>query len=344
MKKIILSDLRKFSIVDEQKSVISSDFDVLIKISAVGICGSDIHYFKTGRIGEQTIDFPFTLGHECTGIVEETGSEVSKIRPGDRIAIDPAISCGSCDQCRCGRHHTCRNLKFLGNPAELEGSLQEYIVLPEECCFKISDNLSLSDSIIIEPLTIALQAVSYNMGEDNIAVLGCGPIGICTLMTLKYQLMDSIIYLTDKIDERLSFAQTRGAHWTGNPLKSKVVDEILGENPLGMDTVFECCGQQEAMTQAIDLLKPGGQLIIVGIPEEDNISFDVHKLRRKEISIHNVRRQNGKYDEALEMMGNGKISFDGFVSHKFNINSVQEAFELVEAYDDGVIKAVIEFD
>ena len=127
-------------------------------------------------------------------------------------------------------------------------------------------------------------------------------------------------------------------------MKSYIVDEILKENPLGVDTVFECCGQPEAITQAVDLLKPGGQLIIVGIPEENKISFDAHKLRRKEISIHNVRRQNEKYPEALEMMGNGKINFDGFISHKYNINNVQEAFELVEVYSDGVIKAIIEFD
>jgi L-iditol 2-dehydrogenase len=308
------------------------------------ICGSDIHYFKTGHIGDQIIKFPFTLGHECTGVVEETGSEVKKIRPGDRIAIDPAISCGSCDQCKHGRSHTCRNLKFLGNPAEFEGSLQEYIVLPEQCCFNISDNLSLSNGIIIEPLTIAMQAVSYNMGKKNIAVLGCGPIGLSTLMVLKYQFPDSTIFATDKIDERLSFARFRSAFWTGNPLKSKVVDEILGENPLGMDTVFECCGQHEAMTQAIDLLKPGGQLIIVGIPEEDNISFDVHKLRRKEISIHNVRRQNEKYNEALGILDKEGIDISGFISHKFKPNQIQEAFELVEAYGDGVIKAIIEFD
>lgn len=344
MKKVVLSELRHFSIIEEPKPQISSDYDVQIKISSVGICGSDIHYYRTGRIGDQIINYPFTLGHEGSGIVEETGAKVSQVRAGDCIAIDPAISCGVCDQCLSGRSNTCRNLLFLGNPAELDGCLQEYIVLPEDCCFKLSETISLTDGIIIEPLTIALHAVSFNKGMENFAILGSGPIGISTLFVLKYHLPASNIFVTDKIDARLSFALTKDANWTGNPLKIDVVEEILKKNPNGMDTVFECCGQQEAITQAIDLLKPGGQLIVVGIPEEDHISFDAHKMRREEISIHNVRRQNNKYNEALEILDKKRINIYGFVSHKFKIGQIQKAFDLVESYRDGVIKAVIEFD
>jgi len=344
MNKIILSDIRKLSIVEAQKPKILTDSNVLIKISSVGICGSDIHYFRTGRIGDQKITSNFTPGHEGTGIVVETGVKVSKIRAGDRIAIEPAISCGTCDQCRGGRSHTCRNLKFLGNPAELDGCLQEYIVLPEDCCFKLPEIISLSDGVSIEPFTIALHAVSFNRGKENIAVLGSGPIGICILFALKYQYPDSNIFMTDKIDARLSFVHSQGVYWTGNPLKDDVVNKILKEIPQGIDTVFECCGQQEAITQAIDILKPGGQLIVVGIPEEDYTTFDAHKMRRKEIRIDNVRRQNDKYDEALRIFEKKQIDLSGFISHKFSINNVQEAFELVEKYGDGVIKAVIEFD
>ena len=309
----------------------------------MGICGSDVHYFKTGRIGDQIIKFPFTLGHEFSGSVENVGSEVTEIKPGDRIAIDPAISCGSCDQCRLRRTHTCRNLKFIGNPLELEGALKEYIVIPQECCLKLPDTISLSEAIIIEPFTIGLYAANFNMGKENIAILGAGPIGISTYLALKYQHPLSNVFVTDKIDDRLEYIGRKGANWTGNPLKTNVIDEILKEVPQGMDTVFECCGQQEAITQAIDLLKPGGQLIIVGIPEEDIVSFDAHTLRRKEITIQNVRRQNEKCAEAIEILKNKGINLDGFISHKYSPNQIQEAFELVEAYKDGVIKAEIEF-
>jgi L-iditol 2-dehydrogenase len=344
MKKVVLSELRKFDIVDAEKPVLKSDEGVLIKISAVGICGSDVHYFKSGRIGDQIIDFPFTLGHECSGIVEEVGGKVKRVAIGDRIAIDPAVFCGRCDQCRSGRFHTCRKLKFLGNPLELEGALQEYIILPEKCCFKLPAGVSLIEGVAIEPLTIAMHAVSFNKGKENIAILGFGPIGLCTFIAVKAQRPDISIFVTDKIDDRVSLSLKKGAKWAGNPLKGDVVKDILAIHPEGLDTVFECCGQQEAINQAISLLKPGGQLIVIGIPEEDSIKFDAHNMRRKELSVQNVRRQNEKVEETLKLVANGQINMDGFITHKYNINNIQEGFELVENYADGVMKAVVEFE
>src|SRR5262245_31128152 len=120
--------------------------DVLIKMGAVGVCGSDIHYYTTGRIGSQIVEFPFTVGHECAGTVMDVGSEVTHLHPGDRIAIEPAMTCGKCDQCLVGRENTCRNNRFLGCPGQAEGSLSELLVMPEENCFKIDDNLSLGEA------------------------------------------------------------------------------------------------------------------------------------------------------------------------------------------------------
>jgi L-iditol 2-dehydrogenase len=344
MKKVVLAELRKFSIIDAEKPKILSESDVLIKIASVGICGSDVHYFKTGRIGNQIVQFPFTLGHECSGFVEEVGAKVSQLATGDRIAIDPAISCGTCDQCKLGRRHTCRNLKFLGNPLELEGALQEYIVLPEMCCFKLPETVSLEDGLTIEPLTIAMHAVHFNQGNQNIAILGFGPIGFCTYQALKYQHVNSNIIVTDKIDDRVSISIKKGAGWAANPLKRDIVKEILAKYPQGLDTVFECCGQQEAINQAIHLLKPGGQLIVIGIPEEDMIEYDAHTMRRKELSVQNVRRQNEKVEEAIQLLGNGQIKMDGFITHKFSINNIQEGFELAENYGDSIMKAIVNFD
>jgi len=344
MKRIVLSDLRKFSVINAPVPEVSGDFDVQIKISSVGICGSDIHYFRTGRIGDQVISYPFTPGHECTGIVVKTGAKVSQIHPGDRIVIEPAISCGTCDQCLAARPHTCRQLKFLGNPSEMEGALQEYIVLPEKSCFKLPDNVSLTDGIIVEPLTIALYAAGFNCGRKDLAILGFGPIGICTFKALKWQYPDANMFVTDKIAARVDHANMLGAHWSGNPLEADIAGEMLKSNPSGMDTVIECCGQQEAITQAVELLRPGGQLIVIGIPEEDAMVFNAHQIRRKEIMIHNVRRQNNQYPHALDLLGSRQIDFGGFISHTFQPGQIQEAFELVEAYHDGVIKAVIEFE
>ncbi len=344
MKKIILSELRKLDIIDAEKPALKSDDEVLIKMASVGICGSDVHYFKSGRIGDQIIKFPFTLGHECSGVVEQVGHNVTRVSVGDHIAIDPAVFCGICDQCRIGRFHTCRNLKFLGNPLELEGALQEYIILPEKCCFKLPAGVSLAQAVAIEPLTIAMHAVSFNKRKENIAILGFGPIGLCTLFAVKEKHPDINIFVTDKIEDRVSLALKKGAKWAGNPLRGDIVKDILAIHPEGLDTVFECCGQQEAINQAISLLKPGGQLIVIGIPEEDYIKFDAHNMRRKEISVQNVRRQNEMVEKALQYVGDGRIIIDDFITHKFNINNIQAGFELVENYADGVMKAIVEFE
>lgn len=344
MKKAALSSLTTFSMIEADIPNIESGNDVLLKVSTAGICGSDIHYFQSGRIGNQIINYPFTPGHEFTGTIADIGSTVKELKPGDRVAIDPAISCGHCDQCRANRSHTCRNLKFIGNPAELEGCLQEYIVLPAKCCFKLPESISLKDGVVIEPLTIALHALDFMTKGGDIAVLGCGPIGLSTLYALKARTENRNILMTDKIEARLEFAKSKGADWTGNPSQNDIVNEVSKILPLGVDTVFECCGEEDAIYQACEMLKPGGQLIIIGIPEQDTIALDFHTLRRKEITINNVRRQNDKFKEAIKTMRSEQIDLNGFITHSFSIEQTQSAFETVATYSDGVLKAIIQID
>ena len=154
MKEAVLTGIEKIELREIKDPDLLNDNDVMMKVNAVGVCGSDIHYFKTGRIGDQVIKYPFKIGHEFSATVEKVGSKVSRVKKGDLIAVDPAISCGECDQCLAGRKHTCRNLQFMGNPDEHEGCLSEYVVLPESCCFPLAKNMSASDGALIEPLSI----------------------------------------------------------------------------------------------------------------------------------------------------------------------------------------------
>ena len=159
MRAALLAGTRQFEIRQVPEPKISKDTDVLIRIKTVGVCGSDIHYYTTGRIGSQIIQFPFIVGHEAAGIVEQTGKRVTRVKPGQRIAIDPAVYCGHCDQCRAGRENTCRELLFLGCPKQLDGALCEHIVLPEICCFPIKDTTTFEQATLSEPLAIAVYAV-----------------------------------------------------------------------------------------------------------------------------------------------------------------------------------------
>jgi L-iditol 2-dehydrogenase len=318
--------------------------DVKIRMSVLGICGSDIHYYTQGRIGSQKVQYPFTVGHEGAGVVVEVGSAVKKVRPGDKIAIEPAMPCWKCDQCLSGRHHTCRNLKFLGCPGQAEGCLSEYIVMPETSCLPLTGKLTTDHGSISEPMAIGVYAVKKSGGvkDLNIGILGFGPIGMSVMLASKAQGAGNI-YVTDLIDKRLEIAGIEGAVLTANPDKENPIEKFAQKEHLGFDVAFECCGKQEAFDQAVELLKPGGKLVVVGIPEFDFWSMNVELTRRKEISLQFIRRQVDCVEETLELMKNGTISITNMVTHRYPFSKTKEAFDLVAGYKDGVMKAMIDF-
>jgi len=341
MKTASIINPGKIYIREVMKPEISSDTDVLLKIIAVGICGSDLHYFLNGRIGDQIIDYPFTPGHECAAVVEKTGPKVTRLKPGDRVTVDPAVSCGRCDQCLRGRPHTCRKLRFLGCPSQLKGCLSEYIVIPEQNCYPFDKSMTFTQGVLVEPLSIAVYAITYlkNIKADTIGILGSGPIGLSVLLAAEKTEIPTI-YITDKIQSRIEAALNAGARWGCNPDESDIVGAIHNQTS-GLDVVFECCGDQAALDQAVELLNPGGKLLILGIPGIDRISFNISRLRRKEISIQNIRRQNQCFQTAVDMIKNGSVKVDFMATHTFPLIEAQNAFELASSYEDGVIKAII---
>jgi L-iditol 2-dehydrogenase len=345
MKAMMLTGIRQMEMKEVPTPAILNSKDVMIKMKTLGVCGSDIHYYTSGKIGSQVVQYPFTVGHECAGEVEAVGKGVTHVKPGDRIAIEPAMPCWECDQCRAGRPHTCRNLRFLGCPGQAEGSLSEYIVMPETSCFRIPEQLSYDEAAISEPLSIGLYAVrqSIPMEGAKVGILGFGPIGMSVMLPALAMGAEEV-YVTDKIDERLQIARKSGARMTANPDREDVVEKISKEVPELLDVVFECCGQQDALDNAVDLLKPGGKLMIIGIPEFDRWSIPVDEARHKELCIQHVRRQNEAVQPALDMMADGRISVSEMVTHRFSFKNTREAFDLVAGYKDGVMKAMIDFE
>lgn len=339
-----LTGIRQMELKEAPTPSITNDHEVLIRMRTVGVCGSDIHYYTTGRIGSQVVRFPFPVGHEGAGEVVQTGQSVTRVKPGDRIAIDPAMPCFTCEQCLAGRPHTCRKLKFLGTPGQADGCLSEFIVMPETSCFPIPETMSLDEAAISEPLAIGVYAVNLtgmDLRGKSIGILGHGPIGMSVLLASRNAGV-SRIFVTDKIDARLDLARNAGAVWTGNPDGVDVAGAVRETEPGMLDVVFECCGQQEAVDQAVELLKPGGKLMIIGIPEFDRWSFPVDKLRHKEIAIQNVRRQNHSVEETLRLLAGKDIRVDAMVTHRFPLEQTGDAFELVAGYRDGVMKAMID--
>ena len=344
MKAVVLTGIRQTELRDVPKPVLKKDNDVLLKIEMVGVCGSDVHYYETGRIGSQVVEYPFIVGHECSATVEEVGREVKRVKAGERVVVDPAISCHECEQCRAGRENTCCNLKFLGCPGQVEGCMCEYLVMPEDCCFKIPAQMSFEQGVLCEPLAIGLYAVKGAglSTESKIAILGAGPIGLsCMVMAGREKV--NACYVTEKVKERMEAARQNGVSWVGNPEKQDVVGEILKFAPEGVDTVFECAGEQDTIDEAVGVVKPGGKIMLIGIPRTERVSFKIDKARRKEITIVNVRRQNKCTQECIDLISAGKVDVDFMVTHRFGAEQATEAFDMVGGYRDGVVKALICF-
>lgn len=345
MKAALLTGNKEFKIQDipDPENIKSSD--VLIRIKMVGVCGSDVHYYTSGRIGSQIVTYPFIVGHEAAGIVEQVGSAVTRLKPGQKVAIDPAVSCKKCDQCLAGRENTCRKLVFMGNPKERQGALCEYIVHDEKSCYPVSEQTTFEQAVMSEPLAIAVYAVEKSrlMPGAKVAITGMGPVGLSVFHVLRTKNVGKI-YVTDKIRDRLDFAQNLNPAWSANPDYADIVQEINKREPLALDIVYECSGDAAVFEQAIGLLKPGGILAIIGIPETDHITLPVHELRRKEITILNIRRQADCTQKALDLLESRQVVIDAMATHHFPLADTQVAFDLVAGYRDKVIKAMIFLD
>lgn len=342
MKAAVLVARKKIEIQDVSVPAITFDDDVLVRVKVVGICGSDVHYFSEEQVGGERVGYPVIPGHECAGIVEKTGSAVSRLKPGDRVAIEPAVSCLKCDQCLTGRFNTCRKISFLGHKNERQGALAEFLVIPERNCYRLEEDISLTQATLAEPFSIALHAVNLAGGlkNKNIAILGSGPIGLSLALAAKtYQAQ--MIFATDIVPHRVKAALTAGALWAGNPHEQDIIKEILKIIPEGLDFVFECCGEQDALTQAVDLLKPGGTLLLVGIPVQERFYYPTLKARRKELRFQNVRRQNECLEEALALIRRKKVDVDFMATNFFPLEKAQTAFETALGRKNGVIKALI---
>lgn len=341
MRTVYLTGLRQMELRQTPTPRLSGPHDVMLRVETLGVCGSDVHYYTQGKIGPVAAPFPLILGHELAATVTEAGAAVTDLRVGQRVAVDPLIACGECDQCRAGRKHTCRRQKFLGSLGQ-PGALVEYLVMPAECCSPVPDSLDDDEAAVVEPLSIGVYAAQMARlpAGARVGIIGSGPIGLCTLLAVRTHGAGAV-YITDLVDERLAVARACGATWTGNPRRDDVVAAIEQLEPLGLDAVFECAGEQEALDQGIRLLKPGGELLVIGIPEVDRVSFDVSHMRRNELRILNVRRQNECVKPAIELVASGKVDVRPLVTHHFSMEETARAFDLVSARKDGVVKAMI---
>jgi len=316
---------------------------VLVDVTAVGICGSDLHTYLLGNIGGIATEGPLTLGHEAAGVVVAVGPDVSEsFIVGQRVAIDPATSCGVCERCQAGDVHLCEQLIFMGLWPH-HGALQERMVHPARCLVPVPNTISDASTALLEPLGVALHAsrlAKIQIGDD-VAVIGCGAIGLL-LIRLARLAGARRIFATDRHAWRLDLAAYYGADEILNTDQVDVAAEILRmTNKRGVDVALEAAWAAETANQCVDIARFGGRVIIVGIPAEDFITLRASALRRKELFIQPSRRMKHVYPASIQLAASGLVDLEKLATHRFTLDQTGEAFETAAMYQDGVVRAVV---
>lgn len=320
--------------------------DVEIRVLAVGICGSDMHMYSTGSIGGIPVERPLVLGHEFSGeIVALRGrcrdANGTELQVGQRVAVDPHVACGGCEWCLQGRPNLCPNHYFYG-VFPTHGALRERLWVPGRCCYRVPDGLSSTAAALLEPLGVALHALDLAAPPigGSAAVLGCGPIGL--MIARLCVLSGARVFASEPLPWRRHRAAGLGAEVNN---AGEVVDWIAGETGgKGVDVAYEVAWAGSSLEDAVEVAKPGAEVVVVGISADDRLSLSHSVTRRKGLTIRLARRMRHTYARAIELACRTEagLDLDAWVSHRYQLADTGSAFALNEAYSDGVIKIVIE--
>ncbi len=316
--------------------------ETLVRITAVGICGSDLQYYAQGRIGDLEFNAGHVLGHEVAGVVEAFGPEAEGPEPGSPVVVDPAIHCGRCRFCAAGHTNLCESLRFFGSPPVC-GAFCDFVAHPAHLLLPLPPKTPPAVGAAIEPLGVAIHAVDLGhlaLG-DTVAVLGCGPIGL--LIARVAQLAGAAtVVATEPLAHRRAVAAKFGIAVTIDPDREDVVRRILeATGGVGVDVAFETAGSPAATEEAVRVLRPGGTLVLLGYWKHDQVSLPGITAMRKGLTIRFVRRMKNTFARAIDLVRHGSVDLSALISHEFPMEDIARAFARAEARAPDVIKAVI---
>ena len=321
---------------------------ILLKVTAVGICGSDLHNYEDARIGDTVVQEPLVLGHEFGGEVLAVGPDArdghdNPLQIGQRVAVDPATPCWRCEMCEAGHPNLCRRLHFCGLYPD-HGSLREQMIVRDHECYPVPDSISDGATALLEPMGVAIHAVDLGKIKlaNSVAVLGCGPIGLLIIKLARLSGADPI-YTFDCFPWRAEKAKQWGATdaWTlesGNPVER--IKSIT--NGRGVDVAFEAAWADESVAFSAEMARLGGRLVLVGIPSNDVMNMKHSSARRKGLTIMMSRRMKHTYPRAFTIAETGMLNLEGLISHHFPLQDTPAAFAKNFNYDEGVHKIIID--
>lgn len=318
------------------------DDEVLVKLEYVGICGSDLHYYETGAIGDYVVEPPFVLGHEPGGTVVEVGKNVTHLKAGDRVALEPGKTCGHCEFCKTGRYNLCPDVVFFATPP-VDGVFQEYVAHEADLCFKLPNNVSTLEGALIEPLAVGFHAAiqgDAHLGQKAV-VMGAGCIGLVSMMALKARGV-SEVYVVDIMEKRLKKALELGADGVINGAEENVEQKIRQiTDGRGVDLVIETAGTEITTRQAISIAKKGSNIVLVGYSKSGEMTLPMSLVLDKELTFKTVFRYRHIYPMAIEAVAQGKVNLKGIVTDIFDLDDVQKAMDYSVNNKTDIVKAVI---
>lgn len=339
MKAVQIPKAMELKVTELEQPEIKNPDEVLVKVKRVGICGSDMHiYHGTNPLAT----YPRIAGHEVAGEVVKTGSNVTNMNVGDHVVVEPIRYCGECYACRKGRPNVCKNLSVFG--VHEDGGMREYFVLSEKQLHVVDASLDWDEAVLAEPFTIGAQSVWRGAVEemDTVLIQGSGPIGICILKMAKLQ--GAKVIMTDLKQERLAFAKENGADEvidaSSEDVASRVMELTEGEGP---NVVIDAVCLPFTFELGVNVVSPAGTVVVLGFDERPS-QIPQLPITKKEVTIVGSRLQTNQFGKVVTLLNERKLKGDGFITHRFPLEQVQEAFEFVENNPDQVRKAVIVFE
>ncbi|MDO4447856.1 MAG: NAD(P)-dependent alcohol dehydrogenase [Lachnospiraceae bacterium] len=341
MKVAVMNGIGKIGFEERDIPQPKAD-EVLVKLEYVGICGSDLHYYETGAIGDYVVEPPFVLGHEPGGVVVEVGENVRHLKVGDRVALEPGKTCGHCEFCKQGKYNLCPDVVFFATPP-VDGVFQEYVAHEADLCFKLPENVSTLEGALIEPLAVGFHAAiqgDAHLGQKAV-VMGAGCIGLVSMMALKARGV-SEVYVVDIMEKRLDKAMELGATGVINGAREDVLEKVKQlTNGKGMDLVVETAGTEITTRQAIHIAKKGSNIVLVGYSKSGEMNLPMSLVLDKELTFKTVFRYRHIYPMAINAVATGKVNLKGIVTDIFTLDEAQKAMDYSVNNKADIVKAVI---
>lgn len=313
--------------------------EVLLRVSAVGVCGSDLHYYKEGAIGHARITKPFIAGHEFAGYVVDDHPALG-LTAGQLVAVDPANPCGQCEWCRRGHVNLCPHVVFLGSPPDTHGAMTEFISVSPSQIYPVPAGFTSVQAVMLEPLGVAIHAMDLAGSKkvfESVAIIGCGPIGLCLLQLARMMCKD-VVYAIDPITYRANMALQLGANKVSHD-HAAVAEWTDGR---GVDLVLEATNSPHGFQIAAQTARIGGRVVLVGIPDGDQyMPLSASLLRRKGLDVRMSRRMGHVYDRAIKLVAQGLVDVECLVTHRFDLSQAADAFIYPSQFIDGALKTVI---